>query len=185
MTSDASSSPQNPSRRKAFAGVITLLALVVESKIFAHSQQSPMAKVPAKSANGKRTYLHQEIELTAPPERIYEILLSSKKFTAFSGAPAEISPTAGGSFSMFGSMIVGRNVELVPNQRIVQAWRAKDDWPEGVYSLVKFELKPQGAGTHLVLDHTGFSEGDFDHLNAGWYSHYWEPLNGYLAKSSN
>ena len=55
------------------------------------------------------------------------------------------------------------------------------DWPDGVYTLVKFELKPQGSGTTVILDHTGFMEGDFDHLSAGWYSHYWEPLKKFLT----
>jgi hypothetical protein len=41
---------------------------------------------------------------------------------------------------MFGGMIIGRNVELVPNQRIVQAWRPTADFPKGPYSLVKIEL---------------------------------------------
>ena len=81
---------------------------------------------------------------------------------------------------MFKGLIVGRNVELVPSQRIVQAWRPAN-WEAGVYSLVKFELKAQGADTLIVLDHTGFPEGNFRHLNAGWYSHYWEPLKKFLA----
>jgi activator of HSP90 ATPase len=82
---------------------------------------------------------------------------------------------------MFGGLVVGRNVELVPSQRIVQAWRLSQEFPEGTYSLVKIELKTKDSGTRLVLDHTGFPEGHFDHLDAGWYSHYWEPLRKYLG----
>jgi hypothetical protein len=47
--------------------------------------------------------------------------------------------------------------------------------------LVHFELKASGDGTTLVLDHTGFPEGDFDHLDSGWYTRYWDPLKKYLA----
>jgi activator of HSP90 ATPase len=171
--------PSTKTRRQAVAGIA--VGLVAGARVLAEAQQPSMKHAPATGANSKRTSLHQEINLKAPPQRIYEILLSSKDFTEFSGAPAEIDPKAGGTFSMFGGMIVGRNVELVPNQRIVQAWRAIGDWPDGVYTLVKFELKPRGSGTTLILDHTGFGEGDFDHLNAGWYSHYWEPLKKFLA----
>jgi activator of Hsp90 ATPase-like protein len=64
---------------------------------------------------------------------------------------------------MFGGVIVGRNVELLPNERIAQAWRPAH-WDPGVYSIVRFELKPQGSGTKVVLDHTGFLQGDYDHL---------------------
>jgi len=132
------------------------------------------------TAPEKRTFLHQEVEFNASSRRIYEILLNSKQFSAFTGLPAEISAEAGGTFSMFGGRIVGRNIELVPNQRIVHAWR-EAIWEQGVYSLVKFELKEQGSKTMVVLDHTGFSEGDFGHLNPGWKSRYWDPLQKFLA----
>ena len=91
-------------------------------------------------ADATRTYLHQEVDLKATPQKIYEILLDSKQFAAFTGMPAEISRDSGGAFSMFGGMIVGRNVELVANQLIVQAWRPAS-WNSGVYSIVRFELK--------------------------------------------
>ena len=81
---------------------------------------------------------------------------------------------------MFGGMIVGRNIELVPGQRIVQAWRPAD-WPAGLYSLVRFQLKPATAGTTVILDHSSFPAGDFDSLTSGWYEHYWEPLKKFLA----
>ena len=76
--------------------------------------------------------------------------------------------------------MVGRNVELIPYQRIVQAWRPTH-WDAGVYSIVKFELKTQPSGAVVVLDHTGFPQGEFDSLDQGWHSHYWDPLKKYLA----
>ena len=130
-----------------------------------------------------RTSLHQEVTFNASAQRIYEILLSSKEFGAFTGLPAEISSEPGRTFSMFGGRIVGRNIELVPNLRIVQAWR-EDNWDPGVYSLVKFELKEQGPKTTVVLEHTGFGEGHFGHLNPGWKARYWDPLEKYLAASA-
>jgi hypothetical protein len=60
-------------------------------------------------------------------------------------------------------------------------WRVVD-WPEGAYSIVKFELKVQGASTHLVFDHTGFPEGLHDHLAAGWEANYWALLTKYLQQ---
>jgi activator of HSP90 ATPase len=134
---------------------------------------------PCKLADSQRTSLRQEVDLAASPQRIYQILLDSKQFSAFTGAPAEIHSEAGGAFSLFGNAITGRNIELVPDQRIVQAWRS--NWDPGVYSVAKFELKAQGSHTHLMLDHTGFPERAFEHLNAGWKEHYWEPLKKFLA----
>jgi activator of HSP90 ATPase len=126
------------------------------------------------------TAIHQEIDFKTTPRRIYEALLDAKQFKAFSTLAAEIQPEPGGAFKLFEGRIVGRNVELVPNQRIVQAWRSIP-WPAGVYSLVKFELVQRGEGTRVILDHTGFTEEKWDGLNAGWKDHYWEPLHKFLS----
>jgi activator of HSP90 ATPase len=133
---------------------------------------------PADEAE-KSITIHQEVDFNASPQRVYEALLDAKQFSAFSGMPAEINREVGGSFSLFNGHIVGRNVELVPNQRIVQAWRTAD-WPAGAYSIARFDLKAQGSGTHLVFDHIGFPEGLRDHLAEGWEGHYWERLKKYF-----
>ena len=166
---------------------MTVCRAIVLAGLVVDSAQGQTKKTTADSqitAPEKRTFLHQEVEFNASSRRIYEILLDSKQFSALTGLPAEISAQAGGTFSMFGGRIVGRNIELVPNQRIVQAWRDAI-WERGVYSLVKFELKEQGSKTMVVLDHTGFSEGDFGHLNPGWKSRYWDPLQRFLAAGIN
>jgi activator of HSP90 ATPase len=126
-------------------------------------------------ATASPTTIHQEIDMTASPDRIYDALLDAKQFGALTGLPTEIAGGVGGAFSCFGGHIVGRNVELVPKRRIVQAWRVAD-WPEGTYSIARFELKPQQAGTRVIFDHTGFPPGLRDHLAEGWEDHYWKAL---------
>jgi len=120
--------------------------------------------------------IHQEITLAAPPARIYELLTDPDEFSRTSGgAPASIDPNAGGAFSLFGGMIHGVNVECAPGARLVQAWRVKS-WEPGLYSLARFELRPEGDSTRLVFDHTGFPEDQADHLEKGWHANYWDPL---------
>lgn len=128
------------------------------------------------------TTIHQEVDFKATPTRIYEVLLDAKQFSAFTKDTAEIQPQPGGAFKLFGKRIEGRNVELVPNQRIVQAWRPAD-WPAGVYSIVKFELVARGPGTRIILDHAGFTEDKWQGLNEGWQEHYWDPLRKYLESA--
>jgi activator of HSP90 ATPase len=102
-------------------GITAVLgSLAASSKIVA---QTPPAKaeLPGAGSDATRTSLHQEIDLHGSPQRIYEALLDSKQFSAFSGEPARIGREEGSAFSMFGGVIVGRNIELLPGQRIVQA----------------------------------------------------------------
>lgn len=138
--------------------------------------------------------IHQEVGFKAIPRRVYEALTDPKQFnkvvllsaamqsgTAPAGKPVEMSTEAGGAFSAFGGYITGRNVELVPNERIVQAWRAAS-WGPGQYSIARFELSEQGSGTKLVFDHVGFPQGQGAHLADGWKANYWEPLEKYFAQ---
>jgi activator of HSP90 ATPase len=166
-----------PRRDMIIAGGIGLASLSI---IRETARAGPAMPGEKSNADDASTSIHQEIDLKGTPQRVYEALLDSKQFTAFSGAPAEIHAEAGGTFSCFGGVIVGRNVELVPGRRIVQAWRS-NGWSEGSYSIVKFELNQQGAGTRLVMDHRGFPDGLREHLEAGWKEHYWEPLSKYLS----
>jgi activator of HSP90 ATPase len=125
------------------------------------------------------TTIHQESDYKATAARIYAVLLDSKQFSAATHDTAEIDPRAGGAFRLFGGRIEGRNIELVPNQRIVQAWRPAY-WPPGVYSIVRFELVSRGSGTRIVFDQAGIAEEQWEHLSEGWRAHYWDQLRDYL-----
>jgi uncharacterized protein YndB with AHSA1/START domain len=124
--------------------------------------------------------LHQEVTFTASPAKVYRALMDSAEHAKFTGAPAQISADAGGAFSAYGGKVQGRNVELVPDTRIVQAWRPAD-WPEGVYTIARFELRNEGGKTRLVFDQEGIPSADaVTHLEGGWSRMYWEPLRKYL-----
>jgi len=126
--------------------------------------------------------IHHSVVINAPPDLVYTALTDSAQFSKMSGgAPATIGTDAGSAFSCFGGMIEGRQIELVKNQRIVQAWRVKD-WPAGVYSLVRFELAPEAGGsTRIEFDHVGFPPPGREHLDTGWTTNYWDPLKKLLG----
>ena len=136
--------------------------------------------------------IHQEVVFKAAPKRLYDALTDASQFQkvqSLSAAmksvdanshPAVLSREPGGAFSLFGDYVTGRQIELVANQRIVQAWRP-GSWAPGIYSIARFELTEQGSATKLVFDHTGFPAGTAEHLAAGWYANYWEPLEKFLA----
>ncbi len=124
--------------------------------------------------------IHQEVRFKASPEKIYAALTNGKEFGQFTGAPAEVTAVEGQAISLFGGQITGRNIELVPDNRLVQAWRV-GVWPSGVYSIVRITLEKEGDETKLTLDHTGFPDGAAEHLEPGWHKMYWQPLRNYLG----
>jgi activator of HSP90 ATPase len=126
--------------------------------------------------------IHQEVTINAAPSAVYDVLTKSDAFAKMTGGrAADISKDVGGAVSMFGGDIRARNVELLPGKRVVQAWRSQA-WPEGVYSIVKFELSPAGKGTKLVFDQAGHPKEAQAMLEGGWGKMYWEPMNAMLGK---
>jgi activator of HSP90 ATPase len=169
------------SRRRVVETCVLVMSSLLARSVYAQgNSKSNIAEPTSKGAERMLTSLHQEIDFKGSPQRIYAALLDSKQFSSFSGEPAQIDRSEGGAFSMFGGKIVGRNVELITNQRIVQAWRPAS-WDPGVYSVVKFELAARGADSRVLLDHTGFPQGEYAHLNPGWKLRYWDPLQRFLA----
>jgi activator of HSP90 ATPase len=163
------------------AGAMTAVALVVRA--------SPARADPDSEILDTEEAIHQERIFRAERSRVYEALTVERQFDriiqlsgvmkaaapAHAQHPTKLSPRAGGSFALFGGYIVGRQIELVPNELIVQAWRVQN-WARGIYSIARFELSDQGQSTKLVFDHTGFPKGDAGHLASGWQEHYWGPL---------
>lgn len=137
--------------------------------------------------------IRQEVVFKAKRQRVYEALTDSKQFdavtrlsdalalvTAVGAKPTTISLEVGGSMTLFGGYVTGRNLEMLPGERLVQAWRA-GSWKPGEFSVVRFVLSDDGENTKLVFDHGGFPAGQGDSLAAGWHSHYWTPMAKYLA----
>jgi activator of HSP90 ATPase len=174
-----------PTRRQAIVGVAMAFGGLAQGSTKAWAGAEEEISRTAES-------IHQEAVFKASRKRVYEALTDAKQFNKviqLSGAlqsmhlgdkPAEISREVGGAFALFGGYITGRHVELVPNERIVQAWRT-GAWASGVYSIAKFELVEQGSGTKIVFDHTGFPKGEAEVLASGWKANYWEPLQKLLA----
>ncbi len=123
--------------------------------------------------------IHQEVLFEASPDQVYEALTDSTKHSQFTKGTSEISREVGGTFSCHDGQIEGRNIELVPGKRIVQAWRVAA-WEQGLYSVVRFELHPEGDKTKLVLDHAGVPAAMQEHIAGGWQQRYWAPLAEYL-----
>lgn len=176
----------SPSRRQMITGVGSAIGGLVLGPANAWAAAEEEISHAAES-------IHLEPVFKASRKRVYEALTDARQFQkvmmmsaalktgmAPTTKPAEISTEAGGAFSLFGGYITGRQIELVPNERIVQAWRA-GSWDPGSYSIAKFVLVEEGSGTRIVFDHGGFPKGQAEHLTMGWKTNYWEPLEKFLV----
>ena len=175
---------------------LTLAALPVGLVIAAETSTAPKTKNPvvADGLSHDAEAIRQEVTLDASPQRVYQALTSTKDFdmitrlsdgaallNAAGAKPTSISAEVGGPFTLFGGYVTGRHLEMLPNERLVQAWRA-GSWGLGAFSIGAFYLTAEGGKTKLNFEHRGFPHGNGVSLAHGWYAHYWQPLAKYLAQ---
>jgi activator of HSP90 ATPase len=80
---------------------------------------------------------------------------------------------AGTEFSLWDGSIVGKNLEFVEGQKIVQQWYFDgQDEP----SIVTIILHPHKKGTSAELRHTNIPDEVYDEFAEGWDAYYFGPL---------
>lgn len=124
--------------------------------------------------------IQQKIMIDADRAQVYELFADAAALSALSGMSGTPGRSAGEEFSAFDGHVVGRQIELVPGERIVQAWRFPA-WEPGIYSIVQFTLVTEGGGTRLVIDQHGEPDAWHDHINSNWPTFYLTPLTKHFA----
>ena len=128
--------------------------------------------------------IEQSATFESTPAELYELFMDSAKHTAATGAPAKISHKIGGKWTAFGGALTGTNLELVPNETIVQAWRStnfKKDDPDSIL-IVRFEKVKNATTVHLT--HVGVPKQDHKGVTNGWKKYYWDPWKKYFKNKS-
>ena len=125
--------------------------------------------------------IKQTVTFKATPHEIYEALMDSRKHSKFTEGKATISKKVGGKFSISDGYIEGTNLDLVPDEKIAQSWRASD-WQEGHYSKVTFKLSKVERGTRLDFTQTGVPGDQYEDISQGWKDYYWGPMKEFLKK---
>lgn len=129
----------------------------------------------------KTSTIRQKVTFRATPHEVYETLMDSRKHSKLTGGKCSISRKVGGRFNVFDGYATGKNVELVPDEKIVQLWRAQEDcWPPDHHSKVTFTLKPVKEGTQLSFVQTGIPADCGDMFVSGWKENYWVPMKEML-----
>ena len=124
--------------------------------------------------------IRQTVTFKADPRNVYEMIMDSKKHTELAGDRAKISRKSGGKFNV-GDYIEGANLELIPDERIVQTWRYSD-WPQGHYSKATFSFKAVEGGTRLTFTQSDVPAEFYKDIRQGWIDYYWTPMKEMLKK---
>jgi len=138
--------------------------------------QTPVAQSTPPSAKGTKTF-KQTVVFNTVPQALYETFTDERRVSAFTGGQCKIGSTDGSAFSMFGDSVVGTQVTLEKDKKIVQKWRFQT-WPVGHFSTVTWDFVAVGDKTQLTLTQTGIPESDFDRTKQGWEEFFWKRVRG-------
>ncbi|MBI4407540.1 MAG: SRPBCC domain-containing protein [Candidatus Kerfeldbacteria bacterium] len=119
--------------------------------------------------------------IPATPAQIYAAWLDGKKHAAMTGGKATGSAKVGSKFTAWDGYIWGKNVKLLKDKLIVQAWRTSefsDDDPDSTLTITLTKIK---SGTKLSLKHGGTPKTQEASYRSGWHEHYFDPMQEYFA----
>jgi uncharacterized protein YndB with AHSA1/START domain len=121
--------------------------------------------------------------IPASAQEIYEAWLDSLAHSEMTQATASMSDEVGDDVSAWDGYITGRNVELIPGERIVQSWRTSEFSDEHEDSIVTVVLEDVDGGTLLTLVHANVPDGQTSYEQGGWQKHYFAPMQAYFSKT--
>lgn len=126
--------------------------------------------------------LEHKVEIpNASAKDIYHALLSTDEHSKIIGDKANVSDKVGGTFTTFSGYAEGKNIELIPNEKIVQTWRASD-WPPGHFSTITFRFKNTDNGAEIYFTQENLPQGTIDEFDAGWKDNYWDNIIEFFKK---
>ncbi|MCX6228125.1 MAG: SRPBCC domain-containing protein [Bacteroidia bacterium] len=112
-------------------------------------------------------------KLSASPADIYNALTNPTMIEIWTGEPAVMSTEVESEFSLWDGEIVGRNIEFVTDQKIVQSWYFGED----VESIVTIKLHLDKQGTNVEVHQTNIPDEAYENIAEGWESDYFASLS--------
>ena len=107
-------------------------------------------------------------KLEASPADVYNALTNPMMIEIWTGEPAEMSTEPGSEFSLWDGEITGRNIEFVPNEKIVQSWFFGEDSE----SIGTIKLHSDKQGTNVEVHQTNIPDEAYENISEGWESDY-------------
>ena len=122
--------------------------------------------------------------IPAAARDIYDAWLDSVAHTRMTGGQANASAEPGAEFMAWDGYITGRNLELTPGERIVQAWRTTKFPEDHEDSIITLTFEERDGGTLMTLSHSNVPDGHLGYEQGGWQKSYFEPMIAYFSGES-
>jgi len=117
----------------------------------------------------------------ASAQEIYDAWLDSLAHSEMTGVAASMSDEIDAEVSAWDGYITGRNLELLPGERIVQSWRTTQFSDEHEDSIITLTFEEAEDGTLITLVHSNVPDEHTSYERGGWEQRYFEPMRSYFA----
>jgi activator of HSP90 ATPase len=108
-------------------------------------------------------------KINAEPSDIYSALTNPYTIELWSGYPAVMSTEPGSEFSIWDGDIAGRNLEFIPDKKILQEWYFGE---QAEKSIVSISINPDRDNSMVTVEHTNIPDEDFADISEGWREFY-------------
>ena len=116
--------------------------------------------------------------MAAPPEKVWRVLTQTAMIAAFL-MENDFEPVVGHRFNFRAKPIMGWNgvtdcevLVVEPPSRLAYSWNASGDQAaDGLKTIVTWTLTPDGDGTHVRMEQSGFrpqDEAGYKGMGSGW-----------------
>jgi uncharacterized protein YndB with AHSA1/START domain len=115
------------------------------------------------------------------PDVLYNAWLESKQHTDMTGGKAVISDQVGDEFTAWDGYITGKNLDLQPPMRILQAWRTTEFKESEEDSFLEVTFIPEGEKTRVIIRHWNLPDHSMQYQQ-GWVDAYFTPMLDYFSE---
>ncbi len=125
--------------------------------------------------------IRQTYHINAPVKEVWKALVNPDYINAWGGGPVKMDEREGSEFSLWGGDIHGKNIEIVPEKKLVQQWFG-GNWKKP--SIATFALHSEEDGVRIDFLHENVPDEDAKNIEEGWEDYYLGPLKDYLESKS-
>jgi activator of HSP90 ATPase len=119
--------------------------------------------------------------INASAEDVFEALVNPELIQIWSGDEAKMSADIGAEFKLWGGQMFGKNLEVIPNKKLVQEW-CYEQWNEP--SKVIITIKSKGKSSVVTLAHEDVPDKSFNSISDGWDTFYFGAIQDMLEKGN-
>ncbi len=125
--------------------------------------------MPVKPNPQPMKTFRKSFSINTEPADIYSAITNAYTIGLWSGYPAVMSTEPGSEFSLWEGDITGRNIEFVPDRKVIQEWYFGD---QAEKSIVTITIAGDGGNSIVTVEHTNIPDEEFDEIAEGWREYY-------------